>query len=69
MNEIIEIKQKGWKSNTLRVDLILGNICNYKCWYCWPQCNRGDVKWPEFDLVTQNLSCLLDYYLKNSNKR
>lgn len=67
--EIVEIKQQGWSPELLRVDLTIGNICNYKCWYCWPGCNKGDIKWPDFDSFTENLSFLLDYYIKNTNKR
>lgn len=67
--EIVEIKQQGWSPELLRVDLTIGNICNYKCWYCWPICNSGDIKWPDFDSFTENLSFLLDYYIENTNKR
>lgn len=67
--QIIEIKQKGWKPELLRLDLTIGNICNYKCWYCWPGSNKGDIKWPEFEPLTQNLSFLLDYYIENTNKK
>lgn len=64
---IVEVKQ-NWPKDTMRVDLTLGNFCNYKCWYCWPGCNEGNHKWPEFDLFVKNLSHLLDYYLANTNK-
>ena len=65
---IKEVKQ-NWPEDTMRIDLTLGNFCNYKCWYCWPGCNEGNHKWPEFDLFVNNLSYLLDYYLNNTNKR
>ena len=67
--EIIEIKQKGWDHELLRIDITAGNICNYKCWYCWPECHSGDIKWPDFDVYTENISFLLDYYIANSPKR
>jgi len=67
--EIVEVEQKGWKSDLLRVDLIVSNICNYKCWYCWPGCNRGDIKWPNFNTYVENLSHLLDHYIKTTNKK
>lgn len=67
--EIIEIKQEGWKSDLLRVDITIGNICNYKCWYCWPGSNEGNFKWPDFDKCTKNLSYLLDYYKEHTNKK
>lgn len=67
--EIIEVKQEGWSSDLLRVDVTIGNICNYKCWYCWPSSNAGNIKWPEFDSYVENLSHLLDHYIKTTNKR
>ena len=65
--EIIEVKQ-NWPADTIRIDVSLGNYCNYKCWYCWPGSNDGTHKFPDFDLIVKNLSALLDYYLANSNK-
>ena len=66
--EITEVKQ-NWPSDLMRIDLTLGNFCNYKCWYCWPGCNSGTHKWPDFDTFTNNLCHLLDYYKANTNKR
>lgn len=64
---IVEVKQ-NWHKDTLRVDVTLSNICNYKCWYCFPGCNDGNYKWPDFDLYVKNLAHLLDYYLEHTNK-
>jgi MoaA/NifB/PqqE/SkfB family radical SAM enzyme len=66
--KIVEIKQ-NWPTNLLRVGLTLGNYCNYKCWYCWPGSNSGTDKFPDLELVIKNLSHVLDYYKKNTNKR
>ena len=66
--QIVEVKQ-NWPSDLLQVDLTIGNICNYQCWYCFPGCNTGTIKWPEFDVYVNNLSALLDYYLNNTHKR
>lgn len=66
--EIVEVKQ-NWPKDTIRIDVSLGNYCNYKCWYCWPGSNEGTYKFPDFDLIVKNLSALLDYYLANSDKR
>lgn len=66
--EIIEVKQ-NWPEDTIRIDVSLGNYCNYKCWYCWPGSNEGTHKFPDFDLIVKNLSHLLDYYLANSKKK
>lgn len=65
---IVEVRE-NWPSDLLRVDITLGNICNYKCWYCWPGSNDGTHKWPDFDVFTENLSSLLDFYLNNTSKR
>ena len=67
--EIIEVKQLGWKDDLLRVDLTISNICNYKCWYCYPGCNTGTIKWPEFNSYVENLSHLLDHYINTTNKK
>jgi len=66
--QIIEVKQ-NWPEDTLRVDLTIGNYCNYKCWYCWPGCNEGNLKWPDFEIFKNNLCHLLDYYLNNTDKK
>lgn len=67
--EIVEVKQKGWNKELLRVDIALGNKCNYKCWYCWPGSNEGTIKYPNYKLIINNLSHLLDYYLTNTEKK
>lgn len=66
--EITEVKQ-NWPSDLMRIDLTLGNFCNYKCWYCWPGCNSGTHKWPDFELFTDNLCHLLDHYLNTTHKK
>jgi len=64
---ITEVKQ-NWREDTMRIDLTIGNICNYKCWYCFPGCNTGDIKWPDFDSFVENLSHMLDYYIEMTSK-
>lgn len=66
--QIIEVKQ-NWKNDLMRIDLTLGNYCNFKCWYCFPGCNDGTHKWPDFELFKKNLSHLLDYYLEHTDKK
>lgn len=67
MQNIIEVKQ-NWPDNLLRVGIVLGNYCNYKCWYCWPGSNDGTMKFPDVDLIIKNLSYTLDYYKEHTNK-
>ena len=68
-SNIIEIKQEAWDPELLWVELTVGNICNFKCWYCFPGYNDGSIKWPDYDQLTENTSYLLNYYLKNTNKK
>jgi organic radical activating enzyme len=52
-------------SNLLRVEWIIGNLCNRKCWYCFPGSNSGTIPCPtDIDLLKENLSALFDNYLK-----
>ena len=64
---LVEVRQ-NWPKNLVRIDLEISNICNYKCWYCWPGSNKGNYKFPEFDLYVKNLSHLLDHYLTKNPK-
>jgi organic radical activating enzyme len=66
--EIIKI-DSNIDEDILRIELFFSNLCNYKCWYCFPGCNEGTHKWPDLELVTKNLSTLLDYYKKNLDKK
>lgn len=66
---LIEVDQKGLDSEYFRIDLAIGNICNYKCWYCFPGSNEGTVKWPDFELLKSNLSHLLDCYVAYGKKK
>ena len=63
MKQLIEIKNSG--SKTLKIQYELSNICNYKCWYCFPGCNDGDSPWPELDIVKKNLSRIIEFYFEN----
>jgi len=50
--------------NMLRIEYMLGNFCNYKCHYCFPGSNEGDVSWPDIAVVKNNLYHLLTHYKK-----
>jgi hypothetical protein len=65
---IVEIKQE-WPKDFFRIDLYIGNICNYKCWYCFPGSNEGNYKWPDFNSYVKNISHILDYYLEHTTKK
>lgn len=48
---------------------MLGNICNYKCSYCFPGSNEGDAVWPDIDTVKTNLGHLLTHYQRYGKTR
>lgn len=48
--------------DTLRIEYMPGNLCNYKCHYCFPGSNEGDVPWPDVDLLIKNFDHLLNVY-------
>lgn len=66
--ELIQINN-NWKEDVFYIDVNLGSVCNYKCWYCWPGSNNGDVKFPNIDLMKKHLSHLINYYKENTNKK
>jgi organic radical activating enzyme len=66
--QIKEVHQT-WPSDYLRIDISLGDICNFQCWYCWPEAHAAEHKWPDYDLLVKNLSHMLDYYIKHTNKK
>lgn len=63
MKDIIEIKTN--KNKTLRIMYELGNVCNYKCWYCFPGSNEGTTGWPDVNIVKNNIVHLIQFYFDN----
>jgi organic radical activating enzyme len=64
MKELICIESN--KNKTLRIMYDLGNVCNYKCWYCFPGSNEGTTGWPEVEIVKYNIVKLIQFYFDNS---
>jgi len=65
MTELIKIETIEPK-NRLRIEFMIGNYCNYKCWYCGPYANSGDTRWPnDYDSLLKNFKHLLDFYVSN----
>jgi organic radical activating enzyme len=60
MKQLIEIKNSNIRS--LRINYDLGNLCNFKCWYCFPGSNEGTVPWPNESIVKRNIVTLINYY-------
>lgn len=61
MKKVIEIKNSNVRK--LRINYDLGNLCNYKCWYCFPEANTGTHPFPTLDIVKQNIVSLINHYL------
>lgn len=61
MKKIIEIQND--QTRRLRINYEITDVCNYKCWYCFPGSNDGTVRWPDAEVVKQNLTTLINYYL------
>jgi organic radical activating enzyme len=68
MKEIVSV-ESNISADILRIELFLSNVCNYSCWYCFPGFHEGDVRWPKFEQVVDNLSYVIDYYKTNLNKK
>ena len=47
------------------IELDLGNVCNYKCNYCFPGANEGTVLWPDIDKIE---AALLNYIKQHQRK-
>jgi organic radical activating enzyme len=45
------------------------NVCNYKCWYCWPDSHSATHRWPDLDLIKKNLGHLVKHYQSNGKKK
>jgi organic radical activating enzyme len=55
---------------TLRIEFMIGNTCNYKCWYCFLGSNEGDFRWTgDLESTSKNFFHLLDHYKKNGKER
>jgi sulfatase maturation enzyme AslB (radical SAM superfamily) len=65
--KVIEIKNNSEYSI---VDWILGNYCNYKCSYCFPNCNTGTDRPPKInETVKNNIKHLVNQIQKFSKKK
>ena len=68
MAKLIKI-ESNYPNDMLRIELFLGNSCNYKCWYCVPKFNDGSAPWPKLDTILDNLGHLITHYRKTTNKK
>jgi MoaA/NifB/PqqE/SkfB family radical SAM enzyme len=56
-------------NNTLMVDLSIGNICNYQCWYCFEGAHEGNHKWFDYEVLLANTKHLFDWYIANGKTK
>jgi|688.fasta_scaffold01693_24 organic radical activating enzyme len=64
--KIIEIKNE---SDMITIDWTLGNFCNFKCGYCFDDCNSGTIRPPKInDTVKNNIQHLINQIRKNNDK-
>lgn len=51
------------KDNILAIRWNPNNVCNYKCWYCWPGANAGNYQSPtDLDLIIKNFNHMIERY-------
>lgn len=65
--EIVQV-QNNWPDDVFKIDINIGNYCNYKCWYCWPGSNHGTHKFPDLEVIKKNITHLITYIKANSEK-
>lgn len=62
MTEIIRVISDKPKTY-FRIEFMVSNVCNYKCWYCDPHAYGGDFRWTrDTDLLIRNFKHLLAHY-------
>lgn len=65
--EIVEVNNQK-DPNILRIEFMIGNTCNYSCWYCFKGSHEGTHRWhSDFNHTVKNFFHLLDHY-KNHGK-
>lgn len=62
------IEYKRIKQNIVVVDWWLGNVCNYKCSYCFFDSNKGDKRVPPLKTYENNIDYFLSKIEENGHK-
>jgi organic radical activating enzyme len=62
---MIKIVSNTFPPELLRIEFMLGNICNYRCSYCFPGSNEGDLPWAEPEIVIKHFDHLLRHYINH----
>jgi len=66
---MIKSIKNNFSDKRIRIEYMLGNLCNHKCSYCFPGSNEGDYPWPDKEIVKRNLGHLLSKYRENGRTR
>lgn len=68
MTDIVSIENKKYEQQLL-IKFMIGNTCNYNCWYCFPESNYGTHRWPDDpETVINNTLHVVNYIGKRNNK-
>lgn len=69
MKQLVAIKSTQPEQH-LNIGWATSNVCNFKCRYCFPGSNEGDVANPQdVDLVVNNISHVIEHYRTNLDKQ
>lgn len=66
--KIVKI-ESNLPNDLLRIELVLSDVCNYTCWYCFPGSNAAEVPWPKLADIVDSLSHIIEYYRDNAGKK
>jgi organic radical activating enzyme len=55
--------------DTVIIDMSIGNICNYQCWYCFKGAHEGNYKWYDYNLLIKNTEHLFNWYIRNGKTK
>ncbi len=65
MKKIVEIKSDKPKTH-LRIEYMVGNYCNFSCWYCGPHANGGTHRWhDDTEFLLKNFRHMFDFFMNN----
>jgi len=60
--EEFDLFEKGGANNTILVDWVLGNTCDYTCTYCDPDNYDGSAPWPDLEVFKNCVTAVTHYY-------
>lgn len=66
--KIVKI-ESNLPDDLLRIELVLSDVCNYTCWYCFPGSNAAEVPWPKLSDIVDSLSHIIEHYRDHAGKK